>query len=79
MTDFAKLAVCVGFVATDLLANMPDDQREQIKEYNASRSAAANRVGEPDDIAQVVAFLAGESSKWVTASTVSANGGVVMI
>lgn len=42
--------------------------------------AAANafrRLGEPDDIAAVVAFLASEESKWITGQTIRVNGGFV--
>lgn len=36
------------------------------------------RIGVPDDVAQVVAFLASEGARWVTGSTVSASGGRVL-
>jgi 3-oxoacyl-[acyl-carrier protein] reductase len=35
------------------------------------------RIGQPDDIANVVAFLAGPGSGWVNGQTIRANGGVV--
>ncbi|KAK3356317.1 hypothetical protein B0T25DRAFT_496843 [Lasiosphaeria hispida] len=72
-------AVSVGFVETDLIAAMSAEQKEQIREGNAWRVAAAPRPGTPDDVAQVVAFLASEGSRWVTGSTVSANGGTIII
>lgn len=34
-----------------------------------------NRLGEPDDIARVVAFLAGPEAGWITAQSIGANGG----
>jgi 3-oxoacyl-[acyl-carrier protein] reductase len=36
------------------------------------------RIGQPDDIAEIVAFLLSESSRWVTGQTVHANGGALM-
>ena len=72
-------AVSVGFVPTDLISGMPQEQQDIIRNENAAKAAAAARVGEPDDVAQVVAFLAGESSRWVTGSTISANGGSIII
>ncbi|KAK3384131.1 hypothetical protein B0T24DRAFT_73431 [Lasiosphaeria ovina] len=72
-------AVSVGFVETDLIAAMPAEQKEQIKAGNIWRVAADARAGTPDDVAQVVAFLASEGARWVTGSTVSANGGTVVI
>jgi NAD(P)-dependent dehydrogenase (short-subunit alcohol dehydrogenase family) len=41
-----------------------------------NRTPAAPRVGEVDDIVQIVAFLSEETSRWVTGSTVCANGGI---
>jgi 3-oxoacyl-[acyl-carrier protein] reductase len=35
------------------------------------------RLGQPDDIAGVVAFLAGRDSGWVNGQIIRANGGVV--
>lgn len=35
------------------------------------------RLGEPDDIAGVVLFLASEESKWITGQTLRVNGGFV--
>ncbi|KAH8812678.1 hypothetical protein F5884DRAFT_855973 [Xylogone sp. PMI_703] len=71
--------VSVGFVETDIIAAMPEEQKQILKEGNAAKAAAAPRGGTPDDVAQVVAFLASESSRWVTGSAVSANGGTIVI
>ena len=40
-----------------------------------SSQTALGRLGEPDDIADVVAFLAGDNSRWITAQTIEASGG----
>ena len=40
-----------------------------------SGDTALGRVGEPDDIAGVVAFLANDNARWVTAQTIEASGG----
>jgi 3-oxoacyl-[acyl-carrier protein] reductase len=45
--------------------------------WKSNSTPAEGRVGEPDDIAQVVAFLCEEGSRWVTGSTVCANGGML--
>jgi 3-oxoacyl-[acyl-carrier protein] reductase len=39
-------------------------------------SAALRRLGRPSDIANVVAFLAGPESQWITGQTISATGGL---
>jgi 3-oxoacyl-[acyl-carrier protein] reductase len=38
--------------------------------------SAFNRIGEPEDIAQVVTFLAGDEAKWITAQNIGVNGGM---
>ena len=39
---------------------------------------ALGRVGEPVDIARVVAFLASEDAAWVTGQTIAASGGLLL-
>jgi NAD(P)-dependent dehydrogenase (short-subunit alcohol dehydrogenase family) len=41
------------------------------------RQTALGRVGQPDDIADVIAFLASEQSRWVTGEVLFAHGGIV--
>lgn len=53
----------------------PAVQREW--EPTIQNTPAAPRVAEVDDIAQVVAFLSEEGSRWVTGSVVNANGGLL--
>lgn len=62
-----------------MFAWVPEDVKPVIRENVAKITAAAPRSGTPDDIAQVVAFLASEGSRWVSGSTVSANGATVTI
>lgn len=38
--------------------------------------SAFNRIGEPEDIAKVVLFLAGDEAKWITAQNIGVNGGM---
>lgn len=65
--------IAPGPVATQLFlnANQPE-QVEQIKRMNP-----LGRLGEPEDIAGVVAFLAGPDGGWVNGQVLRANGGVV--
>ena len=58
-----------GFTDTDML---PD----QYREYGASLSPF-NRVGTPEDVADVATFLAGDAARWVTGQNLQAGGGVV--
>ncbi|MBE71492.1 MAG: 3-ketoacyl-ACP reductase [Thalassospira sp.] len=65
-------AVAPGPVATELFLNGKTD--EQIA--NFAKMPPLERLGEPDDIAGVVAFLAGPDSGWVDGQTIRANGGL---
>jgi 3-oxoacyl-[acyl-carrier protein] reductase len=39
--------------------------------------AALKRIGEPEDIADIVAFLASDEARWLTGVTIAANGGLI--
>jgi 3-oxoacyl-[acyl-carrier protein] reductase len=58
-----------GFTDTDM---MPEEYRE----YGASLSPF-KRVGTPEDVAEVAAFLASDAARWVTGQNLQAGGGVV--
>ena len=40
--------------------------------------SAFNRIGEPEDIADVVAFLASDDARWITGAMVDATGGTLL-
>jgi 3-oxoacyl-[acyl-carrier protein] reductase len=58
-----------GFTDTDMLP-------EQYREYGASLSPF-NRVGAPEDVADVATFLASDAVRWITGQNLQAGGGVV--
>lgn len=64
-------AIAPGPVATELF--MGDKSEEQIAQL--SKAAPLERLGQPEDIANVVSFLAGPDGGWVNAQIVRANGG----
>lgn len=63
-----------GPVATDMW-NGTDAELQTAKSWRIQQTPAAARVATVDDIAQIVAFLTEEASRWTTGSTVNANGG----
>ncbi|RCK49066.1 SDR family oxidoreductase [Thalassospira profundimaris] len=65
-------AVAPGPVATELFLNGKSD--EQIAQF--AKMPPLERLGQPDDIAGVVSFLAGRDSGWVDGQTIRANGGL---
>lgn len=62
-------AVSPGFTDTDLL---PERDRAVAAEMSVFK-----RVGEPGDIADVVAFLAGHGARWITGQNIAVGGGVM--
>ena len=65
-------AVAPGPVATELFLN--GKTPEQIQAF--SKMPPLERLGQPDDIAQVVSFLAGPQAAWVNGQVLRANGGL---
>jgi 3-oxoacyl-[acyl-carrier protein] reductase len=66
-------AVAPGPVATELFLN--GKTPEQIEHF--ANMAPLERLGQPEDIAGVVAFLAGPDGAWVNGQVLRANGGNV--
>jgi len=66
-------AVAPGYVETELTGSLDESVKEQIL-----AQVAAGRFGEPEEIAEVVAFLCGEGARYVTGQTIAVDGGMVM-
>ena len=66
-------AVAPGFINTDMTAALSE---EQVAGLTATIPSA--RLGEPEDIAASVAFLASDESAYVTGTTMHVNGGMYM-
>ena len=65
--------VAPGFIDTDMTRALPDDQREALV-----NGIALGRLGQPEDIANAVAFLASADAGYVTGETIHVNGGMHM-
>lgn len=67
-------AVAPGPIATDFAGNIIRENAQ----YNANVKAATalGRVGEPDDIGGVVAFLCTEDARWITGQRIEVSGGM---
>jgi 3-oxoacyl-[acyl-carrier protein] reductase len=65
-------AVAPGPIATELF--LAGKSEEQIQ--NFAKMPPLERLGQPDDIARVVSFLAGPDGGWVNGQTLRANGGL---
>lgn len=67
-------AVEPGIVRTDIAPWLADERMSA----QAASWSAFNRLGAPDDIADVVAFLASADSRWVTGQFIDASGGLLL-
>lgn len=70
--DITVNAVAPGPIATELFLN--GKTPEQIQTF--ANMAPLQRLGQPDDIASVVAFLASDASGWINGQVIRANGGL---
>lgn len=62
-------AICPGYIATDMVMAVPEKVRESI-----IAQIPTGRLGEPEEIARCVVFLASDDSGFINGSTISANG-----
>ena len=67
-------AICPGYIATEMVMAVPQDVREK----SILPQIAVGRLGEAEEIARCVVFLAADDAGFITGSTLSANGGQYM-
>jgi len=68
-------AVSVGFTKTDAYQRIPREVRTRLEEEDAKEVAVGNRIGESEDVADVVGLLVSEKARWISGSVVDASGG----
>ena len=62
-------AICPGYIATEMVMSIDESIRDKI-----IAGIPAGRLGEPEEIARCVRFLASEDAGFINGSTISANG-----
>ena len=63
-------AICPGYIATDMVMAVPEKVRDGI-----IAQIPTGRLGEPEEIARCVVFLASDDAAFINGSTITANGG----
>ena len=66
-------AVAPGFIETDMTATLPEAVRAEM-----AKGIPAGRAGQPEDVANAVAFFAAEQSSYLTGQVLCADGGMAM-
>ena len=66
-------AVAPGFISTEMTDELTDEQKQSMFDL-----IPLNRLGEAEDVANAVKFLASEDANYMTGQTLHVNGGMVM-
>lgn len=67
-------AIAPGFIKSNMTEKLNDAQKEAI-----TQKIPAKTLGEPDDVASAVAFLASDKASYITGQTIHVNGGMLMV
>jgi acetoacetyl-CoA reductase len=68
-------AVCPGYIATEMVMAVP----KAVLEKSILPQIPTARLGQPEEVARCVVFLASDDAGFITGSTLTANGGQYMI
>ena len=68
-------AICPGYINTDMMKAVP----EKVLNERIIPTIPVGRLGEPEEIARCVAFLAADDAGFITGATLTANGGQYMV
>lgn len=66
-------AVAPGMIETDMTAGIPEEAKKKILE-----GIPFKKMGRPEDIANVVAFLAGDEGRYITGQVIAVDGGMTI-
>jgi acetoacetyl-CoA reductase len=64
-------AICPGYIATEMVMAVP----KEVLDKNIIPQIPVRRLGQPEEIARCVVFLASDEAGFITGSTLTANGG----
>ena len=63
--------ICPGYINTEMVQAVP----KEVLEKSVIPQIPVNRLGEPEEIARAVVFLAADDAGFITGSTLTVNGG----
>ncbi len=66
-------AIAPGYIETDMTRDLPDDATDALRE-----AIPLKRIGQPEDVAAAVLYLASEGASYVTGQVLQVNGGLYM-
>ena len=68
-------AICPGYIATEMVLAVPKD----VLEKSILPTIPVRRLGQPEEVARCVLFLASDDAGFITGATLTANGGQYMM
>jgi 3-oxoacyl-[acyl-carrier protein] reductase len=66
-------AICPGLIETKMTETIPDQMKEAVK-----RLTSLGRMGKPEEVANLIAFLASDESSFITGAIISIDGGLAI-
>ena len=72
-------SVTVGLTASSMYDNLPAEVKKSAEDTFLPGQLLGRDVASCEDVADVIGFLCGRDSRWVTGSVVAANGGTIHV
>ncbi|MGB8946728.1 MAG: SDR family oxidoreductase [Streptomyces sp.] len=66
-------SVAPGIIETEMMDGLPEERRAEMAGYSTF-----DRIGQPRDVADIVAFVASDDARWITGQLIDATGGSVL-
>ena len=77
--EVASRGITVNAVAPGFIVTRMTDALGEVQRAKLTAAIPLGRLGQPDDVAAAVAFLASDEAAWITGATLHVNGGMAML
>lgn len=74
--ELSSTGLTVNCISPGLIETIRDEKNRP--SHHATSSNLVNRRGQPDEVAQLVAYLAGPAGRYITGQTLHVNGGAYL-